>query len=439
MSPQEEARQEEARRLRIATRTCQLLVAVMVVAIAAPLFLHYTGFAPGRRLAGLPYPQIHNYQLRLTPGQGLNHGIDFSQIWLSARKLSAGEEVYFPVKRTTWRRKWSSTYHPLIHWLYIPLGKLTFQAALIVHNLFGIALMLGCSALALRQAGCQAAFPSTATLIVSAMYLTPTGLLHVERGQMDLYVAASMLCMTALFFSGGRGWAIATGILSTLKVQAWIFVGFYALLAAPLFSLRERNIWWVPATIAVASLAFWGQLFEWLPSFWYVAENTSTHGATFIRILPKLTAFALPLLSSAAVGLACFLGLRGAGRLRDLEARRGLLMRVSFPFAATLAIQTVCGTTVTHDYRLVAFLGLLPALCVWCVRAEGISMGLRRSTALAYALLLLVALRVPPFMTISYDNVAYLLLACSLLFAGIAAYLASDSDSIEPSGALADG
>jgi hypothetical protein len=424
------SQEEDAQRLRIATRTFQGLIAIMVVAFAAPLFLHYTGFAPAKKFPGHPYPKIEKYQLRLTPGQGVNHGIDFSQIWLSAQKLSAGQKVYYPVEKTTWRREWSSTYHPLIHWLYIPVGKLPFQTGLILHNLFGIALMLGCSALALRQAGCLAAFPSTAAVILSAMYLTPTGLLHVERGQMDTYVAASMLSMVAFFASGGRGWAIATGILSTLKVQAWVFVGFYALVAAPLFGLRDKNIWWVPATIAAVSLVFGGQIFEWVPSFLYVADNVSTHGAPFIRVIPRLAAFTLPLATSVVVGLACFLGLRGAARLTDVETRHSLLMRISFPFAAAIAIQTVCGTTVTHDYRLVAFLGLMPALCVWCVRATEVSMWLRRATAVLYALALLVALRIPPFVTISYENVAYLLLTASLLFASAAAYLGSDSDSI---------
>ena len=57
-------------------------------------------------------------------------------------------------------------------------------------------------------------------LIPAAMYLTPSGLLHVERGQMDIYVAASMLTTLAPFRSGGRGWAIAiqTGVRSAVVV-----------------------------------------------------------------------------------------------------------------------------------------------------------------------------------------------------------------------------
>jgi hypothetical protein len=419
------------RRLRAATRTFKLLLVGMIVAIATPLFLHYTGITPAEKLGGLGYPHVHNYKLRLTPGQGVDHGIDFSQIWLSARRWSADQPVYYPVEKQTWRREWSSTYHPLIHWLYVPAGKLAFRTALVLHNLLGIGLMLGCCWLALRQAKCQTAFPSVAALTVAAMYLSPTGLLHLERGQMDTYVAATMLCTVALFRTGGRGWAIAAGFLSMMKVQAWIFVGFYSFVAAPLFGLRERNLWWVPLTIAAGTLVFWSQLGEWLPSFLYVADNTSTHGATFTRILPKFAAYGLPLATSAVVGLACFLGLRDANSLADVSARRRLLERVAFPLAAALAVQTVCGTSVTHDYRLVAFLGLLPALCAWCVHATGVSTSLRNAASLAFGALLWAALRVPPLRTLSYEETAYCLLTLSLFFAGVAAYLGSDARGIE--------
>ena len=417
--------------LRIAIRSYKLLIAAMVCAIAIPLFLHYTGFDPRPRLPALAYPQLYNYNVRVTPGQANNHGVDFSQIWLSARRLSAGEEVYYPVDRKQWRREWSSTYHPLIHWLYIPIGKLPFQAALIAHNLFGIALILLCGWLSLRSAACTAAFPAIAGATLAAMYLTPTGLMHLERGQMDTYIAASMLCVVALFVRGGRSWAIATGVLSTLKVQAWAFVGLYGIVAAALWGLRDRNLWWAPATIVASTLLFATQLLDWLPSLMYVAENTSTHGPSFTRILPDSAAFALPLASSLAVGLASCVALRDGGRLGDADARRALLERISFPLAATLAIQTVCATPVTHDYRLVALLGLLPALAIWCARAEPVGAWARHTMSLGYAAMLLVALRVPPFKQMSYENTAYVLLASSLCFLAVAAYLASEPTAPE--------
>jgi hypothetical protein len=396
------------------------------LAVAYPLFIYFTGFEPARRLSGLYYPRIHGYNLRPTPSHREYHGLDFSQVYLSARRLSSGEVVYYPIEDRDfkqWRRRWSSTYHPLIHWLYIPIGKLDFRTALIVHNLMGVALILLCAALVLRSAGCLGAFPSLAGVVLAAMYLTPTGLLHLERGQMDVYVAASFICIMALFGAGGWGWAIATGVLSTLKVPAWVFVGFYWSVGAALWGLRERTAWLVPGSILVLNLVLLSQVRDWLPAFFYVAENTSRAGPSFGRILPNLLAFSLPFVSTLAVAATSFAVLRARSRWADAASRRQLLGRISFPFAATLALQTVCGTPVTHDYRLVALLGLLPALAVWCARAEPIPSWLRHAVSVGFALVFLMAMRVRPFTVMGYDVMAYALLFSSFCFLAVALYL----------------
>jgi hypothetical protein len=412
------------RRYRAAVRGNRLVVIAIVVAVAAPLFLSYAGFDPTPKSAAR-YPKLQIYLGVRTPEQGLDHGLDFSQVWLSARRVSAGAPIYYPVDFLTWRREWSSTYHPLIHWLYTPLGQLPFKAALITHNILGIALLLVCGGLAMRSAGCLEAFPSAAAATLAAMVLTPVGLLHLERGQMDLYVAASMLCLLAFFSQGRVGWAIAAGILSTLKVQAWIFVGLYWCLATSLWGMRDRRIWWVPGSILALTGIFVLQVMDWIPSFLYVARNSSTHGPSFTRILPDAIVFALPLASTLAVALACLRSLRERGERGDAVARRALLHRVSLPVAAALALQTICGTPVTHDYRLVALLGLLPALSIWCIRVEGVPDWMRSAMSSSYALLVIVAFRVNPFTPLPFPGMAWVLLLFSLLYLAAALYLAT--------------
>ena len=137
-----EASDARRSRLRTAMRTNRWIVAVLVAAVALPLFIHYSGFRPARDLMGLGYPVIHKYPFRSPPGFEPHQGLDFSQIWLSARRMSSGKQVYYPVDQKKWRREWSSTYHPLTHWLYRPIGKLPFPTALVLHNLAGIGLLL---------------------------------------------------------------------------------------------------------------------------------------------------------------------------------------------------------------------------------------------------------------------------------------------------------
>jgi len=397
-------------------RTNRWFVVVLVVAVAFPLFIHYTGFRPAKQLTGLGYPRIHKYPYRSPPGFEPHHGIDFSQIWLSARRMSAGKEVYYPVDQKQWRREWSSTYHPLTHWLYRPVGNLGFPLALVLHNLAGIGLLLLVCALALRRAGFSEAIPGVCAAIVAAMYLTPVGLLHLERGQLDVFVAASIVCVVATFVRGGVGWAIATGMISMLKVQAWIFVGFYWLVAAALWGLRDRDVWWVPGTILALNAIFVVQVFEWVPSFLYVANNTAYYGPSFSHFLPDSIAFALPVVSTVLVGGGAILVLAGRGALANTDARRRMLDRVSFPFATTLAVQTVCATPVTHDYRMIAFLGLIPVLAIWCGRGEGVPKWLRGTCCVGFVLMLIFALRLQPVTTLSFLNLSQLLLIFSLLF-----------------------
>ena len=98
-APSEAAQQP----LRTAMRTNRWIVAALVVAVASPLFIHYTGFLPAKELSGLSYPKIFRYSFRTTPGRAPHHGIDFSQIWLSAGRLSADEPVYYRVDKKKWR------------------------------------------------------------------------------------------------------------------------------------------------------------------------------------------------------------------------------------------------------------------------------------------------------------------------------------------------
>ncbi len=195
--------------------------------------------------------------------------------------------------------------------------------------------------------------------------------------------------------------ALAAGVLASFGLAAW--------------GLRDRSVWWVPATILGLNLIFLDQVTDWVPSFLYVANNTSYFGPTFTRILPEWFAFGLPFISTVLVAGCAGAALAARGQIADADARRQLLARISFPFAATLTLQTVCGTPVTHDYRLIAFLGLLPVLAIWCARGEGVPAWLRRASCIGFGLMLMFALRVCPLTTLSFLNLAQLLLMFSLL------------------------
>jgi hypothetical protein len=79
-SSEEVGSANQRRRLRAATRSNLLIVIVVVGAVAAPIFLSYAGFDPAPKRAAARYPKLQIYLGVRTPGQGLDHGLDFSQI-----------------------------------------------------------------------------------------------------------------------------------------------------------------------------------------------------------------------------------------------------------------------------------------------------------------------------------------------------------------------
>ncbi len=416
-----------AARLRAARLAQAFVITAVIAAVAWPYFLHFVGFQPARAFDQAVYPRpVSGYPFRETPNADGTHGIDFSQVWIAARRLTSGDKVYERVDWRKWRRRWSSTYHPAVHWLYIPVSWLPLRDGLIVHNLFSMGLFLLCAALALRRAGCLRALPGLTAAYAAAMLLTPTGLLHLERGQFDTYIAAALVCIVALFSYGGPGrigWAIGAGLLSTLKVSAWPLVGFYWMLGVGLRGLRVPVVWLVPVTILALNLIFFSGVQAWIPAFLYVAEDHVVGGSSFKRIVPLWLAIALPFIATLSMAVACFVSLRMRGLLGDSAAQEQLLGRIFFPFALALALQTICGTPVTHDYRLVGLFGLLPALSVWCARGETISDELRYAVAFGYALVLVVAMRIIPFTSLSNDGLVTWLLVSSLVSLCVAIYL----------------
>jgi hypothetical protein len=87
----------------------------------------------------------------------------------------------------------------------------------------------------------------------------------------------------------------------------------------------------------------------------------------------------------------------------------------------------------------VALLGLLPALSLWCVGAQGLPDWLRKMVSLGYASLIVVAFRVQPFTALSFASMAWVLLAFSIAFLAAAIYLVlrPSSAAAAPAGGLA--
>jgi len=66
----------------------------------------------------------------------------------------------------------------------------------------------------------------------------------------------------------------------------------------------------------------------------------------------------------------------------------------------------------------------MPLMSVWCVQGETVPDWLRHAAAFGYALMLVMAMRIIPFTSLSAAGLATCLLFGSLLWLGLAVYLA---------------
>ncbi len=174
---------------------CQTVLVAVVSSVALTWTPNYLGFAPVSDFH-FSYPKLGwlSEQAFKTPGQNGQHGLDFSSLWLGSKDILNNRSPYYLVsngRRAEWARRWNTSYHPFSVWIHQPLAMLTFRNALIAHNIVQITVLLATSCLLLRHVRALRQFPLLAATTLSLLFLTPIGLLQMERGQFGLYTAAS--------------------------------------------------------------------------------------------------------------------------------------------------------------------------------------------------------------------------------------------------------
>ena len=80
-----------AKALSLVRLTCKVLICIVLSAVIFPIFVHHIGVKPVSEIRR-PYPKIVMYKLRKTPGMDGAHGLDFSQMYLSAQNFAEGQE-----------------------------------------------------------------------------------------------------------------------------------------------------------------------------------------------------------------------------------------------------------------------------------------------------------------------------------------------------------
>lgn len=319
-------------------------------------------------------------------------GADFGEIYLSARALRHGESAYraaTPALADPFGRP--KNYPSLMYWFYVPLSRLAFWPALVIHTVFSLLAVFGASAFVLWKAGRGRNIGHVLLAQASLFFLTPIGVTHFERGQFDLLVAAIVaLCFACSFVNRGVFvLAIATGIAGALKWTSLPFLGCFCALGFLLNSGRRRRAFFVlPLMTLLATVIFWSGLREYWSSIHYFDLDARPYGITLRHFLPSLTVKLLPIALTLTLGILVWI------RARSGSERYRLFVNASGPLALVLTNLAICFPAVSYEYHTVTALGMLPCLVVWTDKASGVPASFKAVTCALYGVFLVVAFRV---------------------------------------------
>jgi len=411
---------------RIASWFCRGVIATVLIGLVVAALSHdldLLSASPSQRR----FPTM-NYNPLAVPGvKPPAAGADFAQVYTSATALRNGDSAYRPTNPAFvdhFGRP--SGYPPLMNWLYVPFSLLRYWPALILHSVLSLLLLLGVTVFALRTAGLQRHAPAVLLAQTCLYLLTPVGMTHLERGQFDLWVAATIVLCFACSYAprGVLPLAVVTGLLGALKWTAAPFLGFFSALGFLLSSGRRR---WafaaIPLLMWLATIVFWKSVHEYWVTIRIYELNARPFGLTMQHFLPRTAAKLVP--AAMTLALAVLAGLKA----RSPDARADLLVDIGAPFALALTNVGICFGTLSYEYHTVTTLGMLPVLVVWTERAIRVPAKIKALTCLSYAVFLAVVFRTfelivaptPKVMTGVY-------MAFAALFCGVCVWIVRRND-----------
>lgn len=405
---------------RIASGFCKGLIAAVLAGLVVAALSHDLELLRASPTKTGAYPAMV-YGAYRTPGTAVA-GADLSDIYMSARALRHGESAYKPTSPAFadgWGRP--KNYPPLMYWLYVPVSLLAFWPALIVHTGLLLLALFGASAFVLWNSGLRRHIGWLLLAQAGLFFLTPIGATHIERGQFDLLVAATIaVCFACSFVERGIFiLAIATGMAGALKWTSLPFVGCFSAFGFLLSSGRRRWAFFVlPSVTLLATIVFWKSLQEYWVSIRHFDLDAKPAGVTMRHFLPGLPTKVLPVMITLALCVLVWV------KARSPAERSRLLVQVGPPFALVLTNLAICFPTISWEYHTVTTLGMLPVLVVWTEKASDVSARVKVLTCALYGIFLITAFRIfNQFWILSPRTMSIVYMTFSGLLLGICVYV----------------
>ncbi len=354
-------------------------------------------------------------------------GADFSQVYFASLALRHGESGYKPVT-PSYRDRFGRPpgYPPFMNWLYQALTFLPYTQAFLIHTLAGIGMFLLCLFLYASKMQQRQRFWPMAGLVILLFFYTPIGLIHFERGQFEIFVAAALMLfmLTLNLERSGYILAVLCGILASMKWSTLPFLSTFGLLIFMFSSATQRKkILLIGGVMLVLLAAFPSQLLAYIEVVrHYEFEVNEPLGYSFSYLMPGALAKAIPYLSTICIAVLLL-------RLRqDERARR--FASASLPLAIAFVLQGIGFGNLMHEYHAFDLLAFIPVLPFWLDRTTA-SDKIKYFVVVYFAVLLVFLFRAPNILfwlkldirLVQPMLLSGIILLSSLLFLGLAAFI----------------
>ncbi|OGJ74754.1 hypothetical protein A2384_06895 [Candidatus Peribacteria bacterium RIFOXYB1_FULL_54_35] len=381
--------------------------------------------------ADAPLPSVVQ-EMRLSPYYPLRfsldgqRGVDLYHTFIFAEAWSDGFSPYGPIPDRYFQNyQWDRTpvHPPFTYFVYRMLVPLGFPAVRTIHTIAKLALFFLSAAAVLWSLRAEKVLLPTLLAILCCIFLSPTGLSELERGQSELFIAASFMLVFAAVFRDRALWLILAGIAASLKISSLLFLGPFVFLAFAVNRERFGRMIFVIAVVFFSLLLFFPFLSGFARSI-LVGDllvggadgNQYADGVSFALLFPYYIGKSI-IIASTMFFLGIFLSIRGR------EQRTESFLRASFPLAVMLILQAIGFRTLSWEYKSVEILALLPGLYLW-LREAHVSLWYQRVVASSYGVLLMVVSHLFPFKSgilfAEYADMARVYFIASCLFSFLA-------------------
>lgn len=354
--------------------------------------------------ADVPLPGVVQ-EMRLSPYYPLyfsldgQRGVDLYHTFIFAEAWSDGLSPYGPIPDRYFQNyQWDRTpvHPPFTYFVYRMLVPLGFPAVRTIHTVAKLAIFFLSAAAVLWLFRAERVLLPTLLAIICCIFLSPTGLSELERGQAELFIAAAFMLVFAAVFRDRVLWLILAGIAASLKISSLLFLGPFVFLAFVVNRERFGRMTIVIAVVFSLLLLFFPFLFGFIRSIIVgdllvggAGRDQYPAGVSFTLFLPFYIGKSI-IIASTMFFLGVFLSIRGR------EQRTGAFLRASFPLAVVLILQAIGFRTLSWEYKSVEILALLPGLYLWLKEAR-VSLWYQRVVAFSYGVLLMVVSHLFPF------------------------------------------